>query len=74
MADNAPEKERDDGDFKWFLLILTYFRLELLADHGPEYANKGTSPQRRSGETGAGCDRQPRQDKVQDKGLDFPAG
>lgn len=36
--------------------------------------NKSTSPHRRSGETGAGCDRQPRQEKVQDNGLDFPAG
>ena len=49
LADNAPEKERDGGDVKWYLLILpiiyrstsiifTYFWLELLADHGPEYA------------------------------------
>ena len=42
--------------------------------HKHYHTKKSTSPQRRSGETGAGCDRKPRQDMVQDNGLDLPAG
>lgn len=43
--------------------------------HRHHPSNKGTTPQRQSvPPTGAGCDRQPRQEKVQDNGLDFPAG